>query len=420
MSGLNHLVEKDIVLENECVRCGACTAVCPVYRSSGGKEFYSARGRKFLQSIGEDSSGADVEDIFSQCLLCGACLQVCPRGIDCTRHVRAIRSQRKYFPGGYKKYLISKILNHPEVLTLVRRFGATFRGLSRKLPRESGLRLRLAMLDDGETSLIPQQSSTAVKSSAASSSSSLEKLLYFPGCTAQYLTPALLDVHRRLFALIGYDLIVPENLGCCGLSSFSIGNVRDAEKRAQQNIEILERYEGAILVSCASCFSHFNVLETVFAGQPEWQKRAGNIKARCVELTQFLAAGLERINAISSSTNSSAIRVFYHDPCHFRFGLKITKEPRTLLASISHFELVSLPDGAQCCGMGGLFHLGSPELSATIRDDLRDKVLALSPDIITTTCSGCLMQWRSALAATNSDIKVMHLSELLYDSLLGN
>lgn len=425
MSCSESRAEGHAVIENECVRCGACTTVCPVYRVNGGKEFYSARGRKYLQSIGEDQSGADVQDIFAQCLLCGACAQVCPRGIDCAQQVRAIRSQQLFLPGGYKRYIASKILNHPEGLAAVRRLGVTFQGLLSKLPSESGLRLRLAMFDDGQTSPDEEQCGLIreLPSSTYPYSSSfpaLEKLLYFPGCLTQYLSPALLDVHRHLFSLIGYDLVIPDDLGCCGLSSFSIGNVKDAEKRAQNNIEAFERYEGQILMSCASCFSHFHSLEKVFVGQPEWQKRAVRVKERCVELTQFLSENIATIiDKIPRPTASGHARVFYHDPCHFRFEHKITNEPRLLLASLEHLELVKLPDGPQCCGMGGLFHLSSPELSARIRDDLQSRVLALFPDIITTTCSGCLLQWRSSRVTVEKNIRVMHLSELLLNALLG-
>ncbi|MBT8330498.1 MAG: (Fe-S)-binding protein, partial [Desulfofustis sp.] len=65
------------------------------------------------------------------------------------------------------------------------------------------------------------------------------------------------------------------------------------------------------------------------------------------------------------------------------------------------------------CGQGGLFHVGAPELSAKIRDNLADKIVDLEPDLITTTCSGCLMQLKSAMAAIDKDIPVIHLSALV-------
>jgi glycolate oxidase iron-sulfur subunit len=60
-----------------------------------------------------------------------------------------------------------------------------------------------------------------------------------------------------------------------------------------------------------------------------------------------------------------------------------------------------------------LFHIGAPEISALIRDRLATKVQALAPDVITSTCSGCLMQWRLAVAAAGIPVKVLHLAELM-------
>ena len=40
-------------------------------------------------------------------------------------------------------------------------------------------------------------------------------------------------------------------------------------------------------------------------------------------------------------------------------------------------------------------------------------VLQLNPEAVTTTCSGCLMQWQQGLAAAGSEIRVLHLAQLL-------
>ena len=60
----------------------------------------------------------------------------------------------------------------------------------------------------------------------------------------------------------------------------------------------------------------------------------------------------------------------------------------------------------------------SPELSAKIRDNLAEKIIELEPELITTSCSGCLMQLKSAMAAMQQDIPVVHLTALV-NSLSG-
>ena len=57
--------------------------------------------------------------------------------------------------------------------------------------------------------------------------------------------------------------------------------------------------------------------------------------------------------------------------------------------------------------------MAHPDISARIRDELVKDVLALQPDVVTSTCSGCLMQWQQGLTAAGSKVKVLHLAQLL-------
>jgi len=136
------------------------------------------------------------------------------------------------------------------------------------------------------------------------------------------------------------------------------------------------------------------------------------MSGRLVELSCFLDQHLPPGFA-KQVTGKKKVRVYYHDPCHFRHGLRIIEEPRQVLGRNPDLELLELPDGPECCGQGGLFHVDAPDISAVIRDTLAAKVLALAPDVITSTCSGCLMQWRLAVEVAGSRVQVLHLAELL-------
>ncbi|KAB2891472.1 MAG: (Fe-S)-binding protein [Desulfobulbaceae bacterium] len=395
-----------------CAKCGACTVVCPVFKASGGMEAYSARGRNHLASVKEyQHPTPEFEDIFATCLLCGACTKACPRGIDVTGETIRARSRFSRFYGrhGFAKFLARRALRHPQVLGPARRLGKAASRLSRRLPSDSGLRLRLAMFESPE----PQDQLAETKTSPPSRSGG-EQLVYFPGCSAEYLYPGIANACRELLADSGQHLVSPDGLGCCGLALHAAGETETAKELARRNIEVLEGQRGTILVSCASCFAHLRQYPELLAEEPEWRERAAAIGGRLAEMMQFLdrlpapsAARMEKTGA------GPVLRVFYHDPCHLRHGVGITKEPRRILGRLPNVELVELPDGPQCCGQGGLFHIGAPELSAMIRNDLTARVMKLRPDIVTSTCSGCLMQWQTALTAAGSTVRVMHLAELL-------
>ncbi len=389
--------------------------VCPVYRVTG-HEAHTARGKLHLAHIPElPGKGRVLEDIFSKCLLCGACSTVCPRGIDVRREVESARAAfpAVYGDHGYEKYLASKVLAHPEILAPLRvlgRVGAEF--LSRYLPEESGLRLRLAFFqqDVGTISVLPVQKNTSPEGPRQK-----EALTYFPGCTARYLFPEIATSCHALVAGLGYALHVPDGLSCCGLAALSAGGRREARRCARNNITALEQSNGPILVSCASCYKHLHRYVELFEDDEPWRIKAEGIGARLVELSCFLDQHLPQ-GLASQVSGKKKVRVYYHDPCHFRHGRdgkRIIEEPRKVLGRNPDLDVLELPGGPECCGQGGIFHIGAPKISVVIRDTLAAKVLALAPDVITSTCSGCLMQWRVAVELAGSRVRVLHLAEVL-------
>ncbi len=397
--------------------------VCPVYRVTGN-EAHTARGKLHLTRVpGLSGQGEVFEEIFSKCLLCGACSSVCPRGIDVCREVVAARAAfpAVYGGHGYEKYLARKALAHPETLAALRvlgRAGALL--LTRYLPEDSGLRLRLALFQQDVGVKGTAAVAGSLQTGLGRKSAPPEALSFFPGCTARYLFPAIATASASLAAGLAHTLLVPDALSCCGLAALSAGDRREARRCARENLAALDQSKGPILVSCASCYAHLCRYPELLVDDPVWRNKAEGMVSRLVEFSRFFARqqmpGLSR-----QPSGRERVRVYYHDPCHFRYGLKTTpiiEEPRQLLARFPDLELLELPGGPECCGQGGLFHIGAPEVAAVIRDRLAAKVLALTPDVITSSCSGCLMQWRQAIAVAGagSRVQVLHLAELL-DSL---
>lgn len=396
-----------------CAKCGACSTVCPVYQVSG-REAHSARGKlHLLKTLGLGESSSVFIDIFSACLLCGACSTVCPRHIDITKELLAARESFSSLAGphAYEKYLARKLLEFPGSLTGLRFLGKSCgKLLGERLPRDSGLRLRLAMFDAAALPVpdLKQMPKTQIPEPL----SGLTRLSWFPGCSARYLFPEILTSCTSLLASSSFALQYPDGLACCGLADWAAGDLEGARKSGRKNIEVMEITEGPILVSCASCYAHLKKYPDVFQGNDEWQARAIRMAARVVEMSAFLEDQHPGYGE-ARSEGGAKLRVFYHDPCHLRYGEVVVDKARQQLQGTGKIEVVALPDGPRCCGQGGLFHVAHPEISAAIRDQLVVDVLALRPDVVTSSCSGCLMQWQQGLAAAGSKIKVLHLAQLL-------
>ncbi|MFN2144415.1 MAG: LutB/LldF family L-lactate oxidation iron-sulfur protein [Anaerolineales bacterium] len=76
----------------ECIRCGACLSVCPVYKESGGHAYHSPYSGPVGAVVSPLLFGLEEYSALPQAsTLCGACLEVCPVRIDLPRMLLALR-----------------------------------------------------------------------------------------------------------------------------------------------------------------------------------------------------------------------------------------------------------------------------------------------------------------------------------------
>jgi len=389
----------------DCAKCGACTVVCPLYQVTG-QEFLTARGKIHLleRLVVADGSGA-LGEILSRCLLCGACTAACPRGLDIVDRIARARGELPSPPGRHPflALLARKTLSHPPLL-------AGLAHLGRALPADSGLRLRLgiAPAKKGAPS-DPNRPTSAGQATVA----------YFSGCLARHLDPQIATATGRLAARAsGHAPWTPPGQTCCGQAAWAAGDFQTAKTLARRNIAAFLDNDLPILTSCASCHSHLATYPALLADDSQWHERAVAFSDRLYEFSSFLTACPDFATWFHRQADTPRQAVLYHDPCHLRFGQQITEPPRRLLRSIDGLALRELPHGPQCCGMGGLFHLAHPDLSQAIRTRLLDDFATLGIALVTTTCTGCLLQWRQGLSHWRQKTSVRHLAVLLDQWLL--
>lgn len=401
--------------DNSCAKCGACTTVCPVYQVTG-QESLTARGRlHLLEKIGDDTHSQAYLDIFSKCLLCDACHQVCPRDINLPAKVV---ESRHHLPkltghGSFARSLVKGCLSHQRVLATLGKLLQISAPLLDKLPANSGLHLKL-----GLPATQHDQLATPKKISQAQSPGESAAPLLFPGCLARHLEPAITAAATNFIALQNHDSpdIPPEQV-CCGLAFYSAGDLAETRQLARQNITAFAATNAPIIVLCGSCYSHLMSYPELLSNDPQWHAKAVAFTDRLRELSSFLANHIPSPSSSRCAKNRTAKkRVLYHDPCHLRYKANLTEAPRQLLNSLPWVELVELPDGAQCCGFGGLFNLTHPDISGQIAGQLINEILTVDPDLVVTTCSGCLIQLRQQLTSAGSRTKVQHLSHILTDT----
>jgi glycolate oxidase iron-sulfur subunit len=393
----------------QCARCGSCTAVCPVYRVTG-RESLTARGKLHLLGTGLAAAPSPVfQDLFAQCLLCGACEQACPRGLPIRNLIVEARSR---FPALYGRHSLRKAaarfaLGRPALLEGLVQAGVLLSNLE-LLPADSGLRLKLGLLTQGRAAQPFGEETSTVPPAGG------ESIQYFAGCLARYLQPSVAQATGRLVqGLSGKPLHTPQEQACCGLAAWSSGNQEEARRLAKRNIRAFAGSSGPIVTSCASCSAHLARYPELFAGDPRWLEEAEQFSTRVREFTSFIlaASGPAVLRAREPR------RVYYHQPCHLRYDPDKAGVAGTLLRQVAGVIVAEPEAGPQCCGQGGLFHLGYPELADRIFATAHAACSATAADLVVTSCSGCLLQWQAGLALRHSPLPAAHLAVFLASCL---
>ncbi|QSO49260.1 LutB/LldF family L-lactate oxidation iron-sulfur protein [Alicyclobacillus mengziensis] len=132
-----------------CIRCGACLNVCPVYRQIGGHAY----GSVYPGPIGAVLSprlyeGEEYRDLPYASSLCGACFEACPVRIPL--HDMLVHQRQRQVQQGYRKNAEAMMMNgYRQVFSKPARYKLSIkiaRGLQRPFVREGKIQARIGPL----------------------------------------------------------------------------------------------------------------------------------------------------------------------------------------------------------------------------------------------------------------------------------
>lgn len=232
----------------------------------------------------------------------------------------------------------------------------------------------------------------------------------FITCLVDQFWPAVGASAVEVLRRAGCEVVFDERQTCCGQPAFNTGYRGEARRLARRFIEIFEEGGADYVVSpsgsCTAMAHHFHEL---FADDEAWRRRAEALAARTHELGGFLVnvLGVDDLGA------SFKGRVTWHDACHGLRDLCIREEPRTLIRNVRGAEFVELPNADSCCGFGGTFSVKYPEISVAILDNKIDAIERANVRAVVSGDASCLMQIGGRLTRKGSNVRTMHLAELL-------
>ncbi|MCD6292970.1 MAG: (Fe-S)-binding protein [Deltaproteobacteria bacterium] len=405
---------------SKCVKCGACMAVCPIYRQTGREEMV-ARGK--LNHIereldekfdGDDQLTAGWLEAVDLCLLCCSCEENCSKGVKITEIIAAARHRQTAQLGlnPIKKSAFSLLKNRVLSLPRIIKAGSWVQWLLwHRLPRHSGLVRRLPLPGIDDKTVIPalprRHLDDYLKSSKKRETETpLKPVLYFPGCATRYLYPQMgLDLLYVLEKL-GFSGIVPTEMVCCGMVTWGAGDQDSNLELQQRNLEVFRKHSKLkeIVTGCASCGHALKEYE----GLPE--------ECEVLDISEFLFRHREKLEQLVGNKRIEK-KITYHDPCHLRKGQGITSQPRWLLKLIAGDNFVEMRHPERCCGAGGTFGITHKEISREILAEKSHDADSTEAEIVTSGCPGCLLQLTEGAVVANSQWQTAHPISLLAELL---
>jgi glycolate oxidase iron-sulfur subunit len=402
----------------QCVKCGACRAHCPVFGAEK-REGRVARGKIALaHSIleGEVDLEAKVLEDMSQCLLCGSCCAQCPNKVP-TEDIVAATRRRIAEQQGLSTFGkgVAAVLGRPKLMNLLAKSGGALSFLLfKKLPENSGLRLRFPAPYLEQDRTLPPMTTQPFRERVPElipGDPQQPTILFFTGCGINYMYPAVGEAFLKALKFLGVTIIIPKDQACCGLPAISAGATQTVEKLAEQNLAALSRHKvDHIITACASCNAG---LGKIYA---EMGDEFGDLSAKTMDIFVFLANhGLpEKLAALPKT--KQRIKVTYHDPCHLRTR-GITKEPRQILKALPQVEFVEMPGAGTCCGLGGTYSVYHYENSKKIGAKKAAHITGSGAELVATDCPGCIMQLQDSINHAGGGQRAVHILELLADAL---
>lgn len=238
----------------------------------------------------------------------------------------------------------------------------------------------------------------------------MPKAQLFITCLGDQFYTSTLQNMARLLERLGVDVVSPLQQTCCGQSLFNNGFEEKTRPVALNFLRVFSKSDAPIVAPSGSCVSmvkhHYPSL--FMPGTPE-HALAVDIASRTFEFTEYL------VNVLHVTDVGAVYRhkVTYHAACHYLRELGLKKEAKTLLHEVKGLEFLHLEEEETCCGFGGAFSVTFPEVSRSMMENKVNHILASGADTVVMCEPGCLMNIAGGLHKAGSNIRAMHIIDLL-------
>ncbi|AGH38984.1 anaerobic glycerol-3-phosphate dehydrogenase subunit GlpC [Bibersteinia trehalosi] len=373
-----------------CIKCTACTAVCPVSRVNP-----AYAGPKQSGPDGERlrlKSAEMYDEALKYCTNCKRCEIACPSDVkigDIIVRARNRFVERQNKPLMHK--LRDAVLSNTDIMG---RLNTPFAPIVNTI---TGLKVTRFLLDKtlnvSRHRTLPKYSFGSfrnwyLKKEAERQAFFREKVAYYHGCYVNYNNPELGKDLITLLNAMDIGVVLLEKEKCCGLPLSVNGFPERAKKQAAFNIaqieQTIDKRALEVVGTSSSCTMNLRDEYHHILGMDN-----AKIRPHISIITKFLSRKFAEGRV--PTFRSMPLRVAYHTACHVE---KAGWAPYTLdlLRQIPDLEVVTLP--SQCCGIAGTYGFKSENYDSAqaIGKSLFEHINGGGFDFVISECETCKWQ----------------------------
>jgi glycolate oxidase iron-sulfur subunit len=411
-------------LTGACAKCGTCRTVCTLYPERKA-EISVARGKIALIDAaleGRDEDLEAVQEALADCLLCGRCERSCPNQVLVEEILMKGRADvaREIGIPAWKQVLFGSVMPSPGRRDAARAAAsAAQKLLAKKIPTGSGLHYRFpeALGRSGRT--VPGLPAKGFIASLAPGEAASGDVLLFVGCVFDHVFPQVGKASYESMKASGKAVAVFRDAACCGLPAMVSGDREAARRCAEENVRRMRAAEPETIVfPCGSCLLMFK--RNLFALLPERHPLRADavwVSDRCQDYASFVLDSGVASGLPDPPEGEKVGEIGYHDPCHLSGTLGKGNEAREVLRRAAGPAFAEMKGADLCCGYGGTFNVRDYPTSARIGENKISRAAHGGVRVISTACSGCILQMRDMAARTRPSLRVVHIAELVSAAL---